>query len=188
MKYYLLTFNDNYADAHNIPALQCFNEEDYNKWLGEKAGRLNPKYEEQLAIYEANEKINTDFWKNLKNLGITNLGKVKPGSEADILTQKYRTEYKYSIYAPSKVFSYMSANLGNGGDCFEDGYTWAEYNRDFIEMKGTLPYVYATVKVAEVDKSFYNIFHKNRLNSLSLCNIFEFNKDKYIDDEEEEDE
>ena len=33
MKYYLLTFNENWADEHDVPALACFNEEQYQKAL-----------------------------------------------------------------------------------------------------------------------------------------------------------
>jgi len=32
MKYKLLTFNVNWADEHNVPALECMTEEEYNKW------------------------------------------------------------------------------------------------------------------------------------------------------------
>jgi len=31
-KYYLLTFNEDWADEHYVPALECFTEEDFNKW------------------------------------------------------------------------------------------------------------------------------------------------------------
>lgn len=33
MKYYLLTFNQDWADEHDVPALACFTETQYNEWL-----------------------------------------------------------------------------------------------------------------------------------------------------------
>lgn len=32
MKYYLLTFNEDWADEHNVPALACMNEKEFEKW------------------------------------------------------------------------------------------------------------------------------------------------------------
>lgn len=37
-KYYLLTFNRDYADEHNVPALACMREKEYKKWLDLKIG------------------------------------------------------------------------------------------------------------------------------------------------------
>lgn len=30
--YYLLTFNENWADEHDVPALACFNKDEYIQW------------------------------------------------------------------------------------------------------------------------------------------------------------
>ncbi len=35
-QYYLLTHNADWADEHNVPSLQCFNQKDYDKWLETK--------------------------------------------------------------------------------------------------------------------------------------------------------
>lgn len=35
-KYYLLTFSENWADEHDVPALACMNENEYEKWLKTK--------------------------------------------------------------------------------------------------------------------------------------------------------
>lgn len=32
-KYFLLTFNEDWADEHNVPAIACFTEKQYNNWL-----------------------------------------------------------------------------------------------------------------------------------------------------------
>jgi hypothetical protein len=32
-KFYLLTFNEDYADEHNVPALACMNEKEYKRWF-----------------------------------------------------------------------------------------------------------------------------------------------------------
>lgn len=31
-KYYLLTFNEDWADEHYVPALACMNDKEYKKW------------------------------------------------------------------------------------------------------------------------------------------------------------
>lgn len=35
-KYYLLTFEEDWADEHDVPALACFTEEEFNKWKQSK--------------------------------------------------------------------------------------------------------------------------------------------------------
>lgn len=35
-KYYLLTFNEDWADEHNVPALTCFNREQFEEWKKSK--------------------------------------------------------------------------------------------------------------------------------------------------------
>lgn len=32
MKYYLLKFNEDYADEHDVPALACFTEDEFEEW------------------------------------------------------------------------------------------------------------------------------------------------------------
>jgi hypothetical protein len=191
MKYYLLTFNDDYADEHNVPALECFNEKDYEKWLSEPAGKLNPKYDEIKKEVDETEARWKKFWKDLEGNGFTigghaNAGKIPKGHllerEFNILNGLPRS---YSG-EPQKIFSYMSASLGNGGEGFDEGYSWALNNKDFVEKRGEGKYKYSTVTVMEVGKEFYDTFKKANLSGLSLCNIFEFKADKWIDDDEGE--
>lgn len=110
-KYYLLTHNADWADEHDVPSLECFNEKDYNKWL--------------------NTKI------------------------------------------------YPSASLGNGGD------SWCEElngitGRELINSQ--------EVDKVIVDESFYKIFKKAALSSLSLGNIFDFDQYDFNENDEDEDE
>lgn len=51
-KYFLLVFNEDWADEHNVPAQACFTEAQYNKWLESPLARVNPKYEEQKAAFD----------------------------------------------------------------------------------------------------------------------------------------
>ena len=51
MKYYLLTFNEDWADEHNVPALACFTEEQYNKWLERPSGKLNKNYDQEMEDF-----------------------------------------------------------------------------------------------------------------------------------------
>jgi hypothetical protein len=36
MEYYLLRFNEDWADEHNVPALACMNENKFNNWKQRK--------------------------------------------------------------------------------------------------------------------------------------------------------
>jgi len=58
----------------------------------------------------------------------------------------------------------MSAYLGNSGESFEESYSNYYLMKEFVENN--------IVNVLEVDKSFYDIFHKAKLSNLSLCNVF----------------
>ncbi len=178
MKYYLLTFNENWADEFDVPALQCFNENDYEKWLAEPAGRKNDRYEEELKVYEAQKKAYLkwgDAYRNFHN------GSKHSYEEL----AKWRNENptpSYTTAEPVKAYSYLSANLGNSGDGFEEGYEWALLNSDFISNSNG----HSTVDITVVSKEFYDIFKKAKLAYLSLCNIFDFKADKYIDDDYED--
>lgn len=142
MKYFLLTFNEDWADEHDVPALACFNENEYEEWLNRPSGKLNPKYEKQLEKYKA-----------------------KPSGSWES--------------PPPRCFSYISASLGNGGDCFDENYTDYYLMKEFLADK--------TVSVFEVDESFHKYFHAASLSNLSLCNIFDADILDYgwNDDEEE---
>lgn len=185
MKYYLLTFNDDWADEHNVPALQCFNEKDYNKWLSEPAGKLNPRYEEQKKQVEEIEAQWKKFWKDLEINGFVlngsaNSGVIPKGHPLEL--EKKRLDNLPRNYGRSirRVFSYMSVNLGNNGDGFGEGYSEYLWNREFTEGR------YSPVTVKEVSEDFYKTFKRAKLADLSLCNIFEFKADKWIDDDEED--
>lgn len=57
MNYKLLTFCEDWADEHNVPALACMTEEEYNTWLQTASGELNPNFDEELKEwYEENKK------------------------------------------------------------------------------------------------------------------------------------
>ena len=57
MKYYLLTFNQDWADEHNVPALACFTEEQYQQWLERPSGKLNKNYEQELEEWYNTNKV-----------------------------------------------------------------------------------------------------------------------------------
>jgi hypothetical protein len=165
MRYFLLTFNDDYGDEHNVPALECFTEEEYEKWSRTPAGAINKRYEEQLVKHEENVKAYQKYYYRVA-------GEELPKGPAP----KYASPYD----KPKRVRSYIHAYLGNNGDGFENGYS------QYLTL-GELV-VDGTVTVTEVDKSFHTIFHKTRLSSLSLCNVFDIDEQDYEEDEEEEDE
>ncbi len=175
-KYYLLTFNDDYGDEHNVPALACMNEEEYKKWLETPSGDINKKYDESLKKFKEQEEDNKSFWKMLEDKGYTLNGSGNTGCipKTDLETLKLEKEYRERhsyhnrIEYPNKVHSRMNAYLGNGGDCFEQNYSNYYLMKEFVDNK--------IVSVLEVDKSFYDVFHKAGLNHLSLCNVFTINE------------
>jgi len=164
MKNYLLTFCEDYADEHNVPALNIMNEEEYNAWREAEAGLLNPNFDELKKAYRANEKRSTDFWKLLKDEGIENTSLI-PEDRQDLkdLEKEYRYNYKY-LHHPKKVNSYIHAYLGNSGEGFEDQFSDFYLNQELIDAK--------IVEVFEVSDEFVKIFNEAKLDRLSLCNVF----------------
>lgn len=154
MKYYLLTFNEDWADEHRVPALQCFNEKEYNQWLETKISEENPDYEEELKEYKELQKKYVKFWEETK------LKKSTP----DYL-KWYAENYVHRIYEPIQYTSILFAYLGNSGDGFGDSFNKFLYAKELVEN--------GIVKVVEVTEEFFNIFHKAGLAELSLCNVFE---------------
>jgi hypothetical protein len=162
-KYYLLMFCEDHGDEFNVPALNCFTEKEYKKWLETSSGKLNPKYEKEHKVWKEKSLAYQVFMKELN--------KRKLG---DKYLDKYTTEERkwyeenkvaYPRDAPSKVQSYIRAHLGNSSDGFEDSYQMYHLFKEFIEAK--------IVKVTEVSKDFYDTFHKAGMARLSLCNIFD---------------
>jgi hypothetical protein len=99
MKYYLLTFDEDYADEHNVPALDCFTEQQYNKWLKTPSGKINPAYKTQLIKHEEYEKAWKDFWALLN--GSANTGKI-PSTDLETL--------KIYFYLSIKCFIFVLSN------------------------------------------------------------------------------
>ena len=162
-KHYLLRFNEDYGDEHNVPALSCMKEYEYNKWLKTPSGELNPNYEKELKIFN-------DYQTNYKNFS-EKINKILGNGWGSIQFTKWPKylllEYESLVSAdyPVKCFSNMSAYLGNSGECFEENYHDFHLMEDFVKNN--------IVTVLEVDESFYNFFHKASLGSMSLCNVFE---------------
>lgn len=164
MKYYLLTFNQDWADEHNVPALACFTEEQYQQWLERPSGKLNENYEQELEEYNSQkEKYNT-FVKGMQEMNIYTKSPLAFTPEEKEWYDTNKVEYRSVHNSPQKVSSYISAYLGNGGDCFEENFSDLYLMKEFVAD--------GTVKVLEVDKSFFDYFHKAELNDLSLSNIF----------------
>jgi hypothetical protein len=180
----LLTFNDDYADEHNVPALAVMTEQEYQKWLKTPSGKKVAGYDEKKALYDANEKLSSDFWKALKDAGITNTSLI-PKDRPDLinLEEAYRKSYKYMRH-PNKVKSFLRANLGNGGECFDEGYSNYYLFEEFVAA--------GIVEVFDVTEEFAKTFKKTNLEDLSLCNVFDLEDlsdyDDEDDDEDEDDE
>jgi hypothetical protein len=167
-KYYLLTFNEDYADEHNVPAQACFNEKDYKKWLKLKTGRENKQYEEQCKKFKADEQLYRDTIAEYQRRGIYNRNRSQlPLTEAEeAFMAQYPLKHVDWYNAPKPISdSFIRAYLGNSGDDFGDEY------RNYKTMKDLVDQGYVTV--TEVAKEFVDVFNAARLGRLSLCNIFE---------------
>lgn len=88
-----------------------------------------------------------------------------------IFNEDYADEHNVPATACFTEEQY-NAWLGNSGDCFGECYDNYLFMKDFVADD--------TVKVTEVDESFYNFFHAADMSGLSLCNIFE----REVDDED----
>lgn len=173
-KYYLLTFNEDYGDEHNIPALACMNEEEYQKWLKTPSGELNPDYETELQNYNNYKKGKQEIDVKCKEILGNNWRSVPFNTWPKELLEEYNnvpSKFGYSksyIQPPKRLSSSnMNAFLGNSGECFEESYMECYLMEDFIKSN--------FVKVTEITEEFYNIFNKAKLSDLSLCNVFEIN-------------
>jgi hypothetical protein len=164
MKYYLLIFNEDYADEHNVPAIACMTEEKYQKWLKTPSGELNEDYESEMKIYnERLEKYN-NLIKQYQDKGIYHKPWSKHTEEELEWSKQNPLEHPYD--QPKKVTSDLNARLGNSGDYFEEDYEHLYLMEEFVDAN--------LVKVTEVNEDFYNTFNKVNLSQINLCNIFDF--------------
>lgn len=187
VKYYLLTFDQDYADEHDVPAIECMTEEQYNKWLETPSGKLNPKYEELMVNYnnyqEAKKDLDLRIRSSLGDRWVTVQFTQWPPDLLKDYNELHKTYGYNSSWPrhPQKVRSFLRANLGNSGDGFEENFQHLYLMREFVEQ--------GIVKVFEVNEDFYNTFHKAELKRLSLCNVFsdleDWDEDADFEDENE---
>ena len=166
-KYYLLTFNENFADEHDVPALACMNEDNYQAWLKSLVSRPNPTYEQELLKYNSERERYENYLKEGKKIH------EELGIEA---YRKYMSKNYVSsvLQKPKKGYSLIRAYLGNNSEGFNEMFTDYETGKDLVDDN--------TVKVTEVPEIFYTIFHENKLHSLSLANVFNIDPDFDIED------
>ena len=164
MTHKLLTFCEDYGDEYNVPALACMTNEDYVEWLNTPSGKLNIKYNEQLAQWENDKKARDEFTKELvkRNLYHKYPKDFTPEEVEWFNANNVNIVSRYN--KPIKCESNLRAYLGNSSECFEEDYQHLYLMSEFVEA--------GIVKVFDVSEEFYNTFHKAKLDSLSLCNIF----------------
>ena len=167
MKYYLLTFNEDRADEHNVPALTCFTEEQYHQWLkqevAEPVDKTPEEYQQKLDAWNNNNDKFQEYIQLSDKLQKERGGWALLTADDNKLIEEKRVSYPRD--KPKQYESLIFAWLGNSGDCFGESFSHCLTGQDFITND--------IVKVFEVNESFYNIFNKANLNGLSLCNIFE---------------
>jgi hypothetical protein len=165
MKYYLLTFNEDYGDEHDVPALECFTEEEYLKWLETPSGKLIPNFEQDSKVYQEKVATHSLFVEELKKRGLYTKFQKDFTKEELVWFRENKVDYVSSHNVPTRVSSFLQASLGNSGDGFNEKFSDIYLCKEFIEAK--------YVKVLEVDETFYTFFKKANLSRLSLCNIFD---------------
>lgn len=164
-KYYLLTFNEDYADEHDVPGLACFTKEEYNEWSNTPSGKLNEDYDEQMKIYQSKIDDYNNFQKEISSKSFYNKLINQYTKEEREWYDNNKKDYVSSYRdKPNRCESQLRAYLGNGGDCFEESYTHLYLMKEYVET--------GIVDVLEVDKSFYDYFHLANLANLSLTNVF----------------
>lgn len=173
--YKLLIFNEDYADEHNVPALAVMTNKEYIKWCETPSGTLNPIYEESKENAKKEQQKDEEFWDLLRDKGYTlhghpNTGMIPANDKETLDAEKeYRKSSSYKSRISdrdlSRVHSNIRAYLGNSGECFEENYSDYYLMKEFVE--------YGVVRVIEIPKEFYKIFKHERLDKLSLCNVFD---------------
>ncbi len=161
--YKLLIFNQDWADEHNVPALACFTEIEFEDWKISRLGKENLNYETELLDHQKKVAAWNNFVKEIDKKGFT---KGVPNTQEEKRWWKEnRVEYVSEYDKPKKGTSYLTAYLGNNGDGFSEDYDNYLTGQDFLETN--------IVSVHDVSEDFYETFKKVGLNHLSLCNIFE---------------
>jgi len=167
-KFYLLTFNEDWADEHNVPALACFNEETFDLFR-------NKKFISDEELEEKKEGLEKykQYCELCKNISEKTKNKIKDfpnesyyNVQAKILAEENLSmNFFYKGVKQPILDVDIRAYLGNNGGDFNEEFQDCFTGQDFIDKK--------YVKVIEVDKSFYDTFNTASLSRLSLCSIFQ---------------
>lgn len=164
MNYKLLTFCEDWADEHNVPAVACMTEEEYNVWLKSPSGKLNPNYGKEYQEYQQKVSDFDNFTEELKKRNLNTKPPKDFTEEEKLWYNENKKPYVSWYNKPTRVYSGLRAYLGNSGEGFEDDYEDLYLMEEFVQED--------IVKVFDVNEDFYNTFHKAKLSQLSLCNIF----------------
>lgn len=171
MNYYLLMFNEDWADEHSVPALAVMNEKEFDTWKMSHKGTLRPEYEEEMKLFNAFKEAKKNIDLECKRVLGDNWGSKRFDTWPEELRERYQNlpskfGFKNSFpNHPQKIVSNLHAYLGNSGQCFEEDYSHLLTGEDFIEV--------GMVSIVEIDESFYTTAKKAKLSNLSLCNIFD---------------
>jgi hypothetical protein len=163
--YYLLTFNEDYADEHDVPALACMNQNEFNEWKEKPLGRINENYDEEKADYEIKQKALEEIHQEIKEKVGKNWPSIQFNKWPKDLYERYQKMETFPR-SPSKVNeSSLFAWLGNSGEGFEENYRQYAFAKELVEA--------GIVKITPVNKKFWETFHEANLANLGLCNVFE---------------
>ena len=158
MKYYLLQFNEDYADEHDVPALNCFTQGEYDKWLVKSFAEKNENYDPAAtARYEQNKRD----WEAFVKAAEGKSQEWQRDNAPKYVPFPYQQEHNSTLYA----------KLGNSGDNFGEKFDHLLTGQDFVNA--------GKVIVTEVSENFFTTFSETKLYRLSLCDIFDDISENY---------
>lgn len=166
MKYYALTFNEDWADEHNIPALAVMNQDEYFTWLNASLteGKDSKEYLEAKALKE-------ELMDDAKRYMYMRIDKTIPEEELNEIRSKERSNREAAnnihLYNYEKAYPAVHGCFGNhevtiGQDLLDEGHRECS---SLVERE--------LVNVTEITEDFYNTFNKLGLSNLSMCNLFD---------------
>lgn len=174
----LLTFDQSWADEHDVPALACFTDEEYTNWCESSMGKPNLNYDQELIDYDNKANRYKLYHDGMVERGLWH----KTPHSLTPEEKQWHEENKenYPSDNPQKADSYIRAYLGNNGEGFGEYYSDYLTGQDLIDNN--------IVKVFDVSEDFHTTFHRANLSDLSLSNVFTISdgdRQEYEEDNED---
>lgn len=167
----LLTFKINDEENAMLYALQCWNDEQFQKWLNSDLGTINKDYEMNMVDWKNTVRMNQMFNDELEARGMNNRRYHTYNAEE---RDWYDNHPGRSIRLKPKSYTSHIRDFNTG---IELDHWFTEYYtpQQLIDL--------GYINVVEVNDDFAKIFNDNQLYSFATCNIFDMSDEeqKYRD-------